>query len=126
MVSDDIRNCLKSICDIIETARSRTLYSCLLKNDSTSDEYHIAKAEAFLRSRGIQDHTTIQESVIHNIKGDIEKLLMRKVWLKSGAFLIIEQLESFNAIDVNTGKAISGKQDITCKVNMEAADEITL
>ena len=38
------------------------------------------------------------------VKKDMDKLLYNRVWLKSGAFLIIEQLESFNAIDVNTGK----------------------
>ena len=46
------------------------------------------------------------------------------MWLKSGAYIIIEQLESFNAIDVNTGKAIKGKDDIAFKVNLEAVNEI--
>ena len=38
--------------------------------------------------------------------------------------MIIEQLESFNAIDVNSGKAIDKKKDSISKINYEAADEI--
>ena len=114
----DMCECLEKICDILSTSRTRTVCSCLMKNESTDEEYHIEKARSFLKTK------VIRESVVYSLKKDMDKLLLNRVWLKSGAFLIIEQLESFNAIDVNTGKAISGKGDITYKVNMEAADEI--
>ena len=82
------------------------------------------KARAFLRNRGINDFEVIEDTGIHGINSKIDSLRQNKIWLKSGAFLIIEQLESFNAIDVNTGKAIKGKKDISMAVNLEAADEI--
>ena len=62
--------------------------------------------------RGESDYSVIQDTGIHGIKSAIDDLKHRKVWLKSGAYIIIEQLESFNAIDVNTGKAINGKNNI--------------
>jgi ribonuclease G len=123
-IRDDMEACLNKICDILETAKSRKVFSCLLKNDSADEEFHISKAKAFIKTKTEDEPGILRESVVYSIKKDIEKLLLNKVWLKSGAFLVIEQLESFNAIDVNTGKAISGKGDVIFKVNMEAADEI--
>ena len=52
---------------------------------------------------------------------------MPKVWLKSGAYLVIQPTEALVSIDVNTGKAISKKKDVQqtyLKVNKEAAQEI--
>ena len=49
------------------------------------------------------------------------------VWLKSGGTLIIQPTEALTVIDVNTGKAVSGKkkvQETFLKVNLEAAREI--
>ena len=123
-IRDDMETCLNKICDILETAKSRKVFSCLLKNDSSDEEFHISKAKAFIKTKTDEEPRILNESVVYSLKKDIEKLLFNRVWLKSGAFLVIEQLESFNAIDVNTGKAISGKGDVIFKVNMEAADEI--
>ncbi|NLN48272.1 MAG: Rne/Rng family ribonuclease [Clostridiales bacterium] len=61
-----------------------------------------------------------------HIEEKIEGLLDKKVWLKSGGYIIIEQVEALTAIDVNTGKCIGGKDlyDIALKTNIEAAKEI--
>lgn len=62
-----------------------------------------------------------------SLESEIKKLLNKKVWLKSGGFLIIEPTEAMVVIDVNTGKSI-GKKDKErhiLKLNLEAADEIT-
>ena len=123
-IRDDIKACIDKICDILSVAKSRKVFSCLQKNDSADEAYHIEKARAFIRTKTSDEPRILNESVVYSLKKDMDKLLYNRVWLKSGAFLIIEQLESFNAIDVNTGKAISGKTDIAYKVNIEAADEI--
>ena len=55
-----------------------------------------------------------------------EKALDKKVWLKSGGFLMIEQTEACVVIDVNTGK-YTGKKNLEktiLKTNLEAAEEI--
>jgi ribonuclease G len=56
----------------------------------------------------------------------ITKALRRKVWLKSGGYLVIEQTEAFGVIDVNTGKFTGKKnlEDTVFKTNIEAAKEI--
>jgi ribonuclease G len=50
----------------------------------------------------------------------------RKVWLPSGAYLVIDQTEALTVIDVNTGKYIGSKdlQDTVYHTNFEAAEEI--
>jgi len=56
----------------------------------------------------------------------LDKALNRRVWLKSGATLIIEPLEALTVIDVNTSKFV-GKQsqrETILAVNCEAAEEI--
>ncbi|RKX58980.1 MAG: ribonuclease [Thermodesulfobacteriota bacterium] len=63
---------------------------------------------------------------VHGIQVDIKKLLSRKVWLKSGGFIVIEPCEAFTAIDVNTGRFVGTKEleDTVFKINLEAAEEI--
>ncbi len=64
---------------------------------------------------------------VYNISRTLEHALMPKVWLKSGAYLIIQPTEALVSIDVNTGKAVSRKKDVQktfLKVNKEAAYEI--
>lgn len=64
---------------------------------------------------------------IYDIESQIDKFLKRKVWLKSGAYLIIEQTEAMLVIDVNSGRFI-GKKDHeqnSMAINREAAKEIS-
>jgi len=59
------------------------------------------------------------------LQTQIAKLRDKRVWLNSGAFIVIEQVEACVVIDVNTGKASGKQSDATkLKVNMEAAKEI--
>lgn len=62
----------------------------------------------------------------HGIQIDIKKILSRKVWLKSGGFIIIDPCEAFTAIDVNTGRYTGEKEleETVFKTNLEAAEEI--
>jgi ribonuclease G len=62
----------------------------------------------------------------YNIEKEIESLLQRKVWLKSGGYLVIDQTEALVSIDINTGKFTGKKnlQDTIVKTNKEAVAEI--
>lgn len=63
---------------------------------------------------------------IYNLRRQIEKISNRKIWLKCGGFITIDQTEALTAIDVNTGK-FTGKESIektVLKVNSEATIEI--
>ncbi|MDR3280720.1 MAG: Rne/Rng family ribonuclease [Synergistaceae bacterium] len=63
---------------------------------------------------------------VYGIERAIEELHDRKVWLQSGAYLVIDQTEALTVIDVNTGKYIGSKdlQDTVYHTNFEAAEEI--
>jgi ribonuclease G len=60
------------------------------------------------------------------IEPQIDRALERKVWLKSGGYLVFDQAEALTAIDVNTGRFVGKRnQDETVlKTNLEAADEV--
>ncbi len=60
------------------------------------------------------------------VEKEIEKALRRRVWLKSGGYIVIDQTEALVAIDVNTGKYV-GKRDFeqtVLKINLEAVGEV--
>lgn len=63
---------------------------------------------------------------IYRLDRDWKEITGKRVWLKSGAYLVIEQTEAMVVIDVNTGKAVNKKnrQEHFLKVNKEAATEI--
>ncbi len=61
------------------------------------------------------------------IEIDISKGLDRKVWLKSGGYIVIDQTEAMTIIDVNTGKYVGKEnlEDTILKTNLEAVKEIS-
>jgi ribonuclease G len=62
----------------------------------------------------------------YGIEAEIDASLGRKVWLKSGGYLIVDQSEALTAIDVNTGRYV-GKRDLeetVLKTNLEAVREV--
>ena len=63
---------------------------------------------------------------LHSLNTKIGNALKKRVWLKSGAYLVIEQTEAMVVIDVNTGKALNKKkrEEHFYQVNKEAALEI--
>jgi ribonuclease G len=62
----------------------------------------------------------------YNLEQQIERALERKVWLKSGGYLVFDQTEALIAIDVNTGRFVGKRnQDETVlRTNLEAAEEV--
>jgi len=62
----------------------------------------------------------------YNIESEIEKSLKRKVWLRSGGYLIFDETEALTVIDVNTGKFVgsSSLSETIVKTNMDSAAEI--
>ena len=65
-------------------------------------------------------------SQLYNLNHDLDKLLQKVVWLKSGAYLVIERAEAFVIIDVNSGRCGKGKnpEETYRKINLEAGEEV--
>jgi len=60
------------------------------------------------------------------VENEIKKIFKKKVWLKSGGHIIIEEAEGLTVVDVNTGRYQSGKdqEETIYNINVEAALEI--
>lgn len=71
-----------------------------------------------------RDHNEL--NLLFGIEHELEKSLSKKVWLKSGAYLVIENTEALNVIDINTGKVLKSgdKEKSFLKINLEAADVV--
>ncbi len=79
----------------------------------------------------LKDHVVFYEGLepvfdAYNLEGEISRALKRKVWLKSGGYILIEHTEALAAVDVNTGRYV-GKHNLEetiLKTNLEAVKEI--
>ena len=81
---------------------------------------------ARLRARAVM-YEAIEPIFDHfSIEPQIERALERKVWLKSGGYLVFDQAEALTAIDVNTGRFVGKRnQDETVlRTNLEAVEEV--
>ena len=63
---------------------------------------------------------------LHGVEDEIEKALARRVDLKSGGYLIIDQTEALTTVDVNTGGFVGARNfdDTIFKTNLEAGQAI--
>jgi ribonuclease G len=62
----------------------------------------------------------------YEIELELDRALERKVWLKSGGYLVIDQGEALTSIDVNTGRYVGRRslEDTITKTNLEAVREV--
>ncbi len=77
-----------------------------------------ARVQLYTERAPVFDHFGVEK--------DIEKALRRRVWLKSGGYIVIDHTEALVSIDVNTGKYV-GKRDFeqtVLKINLEAVNEV--
>ena len=98
---------------IINNLKLKDKIDRFIKMQGTGNTYNIQYAEGDLFEK-------------YGLEKDIRKALRRKVWLKSGGYLIFDATEAMTVIDVNSGK-FTGKddfEDTVSKLNLEAALEI--
>ncbi len=74
----------------------------------------------------LYEDTSFSLTKLYSLERHLKEALGKKVWLKSGGFLMIEQTEALVSIDVNSAKvtAKSDREDTFLAVNKEAAVEI--
>ncbi|MEK7704306.1 MAG: ribonuclease E/G, partial [Myxococcota bacterium] len=60
------------------------------------------------------------------IEVELERALERRVWLKSGGYIVIDEAEALTAIDVNSGRFVgqSSLEDTITQINLEAVKEV--
>ncbi len=135
---------------ILEVAPSRTCFSCLYRNKPdyvsfVENAYRTEYEEVITDLPEVYD--TLKETCrnmgiplrlyedpllplykLYSIEQRLEELSAKKVWLKSGGYLVIEPTEALISIDVNTGKYESGKdkEETFYRINREAAEMIAV
>ena len=97
---------------------SKTDYEKCIEFCSTYLPHIVDKIELHKEAVPIFDH--------YGIEVEINRALGRKIWLKSGGFITIDQTEALTAVDVNTGKFVghTDPEETILKTNLEAVKEI--
>ncbi|MCK4812663.1 MAG: Rne/Rng family ribonuclease [Candidatus Marinimicrobia bacterium] len=136
-----IENTIKNNNDTpIEVYKSESMSSSVIRDLFTNDVESVI-VDNKRKFRAIQNYvkdfdSELSERVFfhkdgslfgtYRITAETDKLLRRKVWLKSGGHLIIDHTEAMFVIDVNSGRYIGNKEQEKniLKINLEAAVEI--
>ncbi|MGN0394071.1 MAG: ribonuclease E/G [Coprococcus sp.] len=135
---------------ILKKAGSRTCYSCLYKKDPDYMDSFFIKNKSKINEIVTDDEKIYKDffeyisfhqlenielrmyddqicplMTTYNLKKELENVTKEKVWMKSGAYLVIQQTEAMVVVDVNTGKSITNKniEQHMLSVNKEAAIE---
>ncbi|MDE5938953.1 MAG: ribonuclease E/G [Lachnospiraceae bacterium] len=147
---EEARTLSDTLAHILEIASSRTCYSCLYrhKGDCVSfveNAYRSEYDEVITDLPEVYDNLLetcrradiplrlYKDSLLplyklYSVEQRLQELTDKKVWLKSGGYLVIEPTEALISIDVNTGKYEAGKdqEETFYRINREAAEMIAV
>jgi ribonuclease G len=102
----------------------REFDTCLVNDEYTYQQVREKVQEPEKRNR-IHLHQDRTPLIDTTLRDELTKAMQRKVWLKSGAYLLIDELDTLTVIDVNTGR-FTGKNDVQetlWQTNRDAARE---
>ena len=151
-VSDHLKAFLEEWNQLLQSAKHRTCFTCLKKKEGftfntvlnsfvdlrefdeiITDEPKIMKeledfATKNQKAIRLYEDKAFPLSGLYGLTSKMDDAINTRVWLKSGAYLVIEHTEALTTIDVNTGKNESHKamSDVQFNVNLEAAEEIAV
>ena len=123
-IHDDLPLVLRTLRDLVGAEVER------IRIDSAQTHRQVSQfVRAFLPESELQIELYRGERPIFDLFGvedEIQRALERKVPLKSGGYLIIDQTESMTTVDVNTGGYVGYRnlEETTFKTNLEAAQAI--
>lgn len=121
--------------------KSQPAYIKFLRSINISDDYEVITDDSQIyesidtylgKSLNVRFYCDdmLSLSKLYSLEREFEHALSKKVWLKCGGYIVIEQTEALTVIDVNSGKCVSKKSNkelkdqTVLKVNLEAAQEI--
>ena len=111
----------------------RDLHSHNLRRIVVDDPYIYERIQIFLQEllpdQGCELSYFGEKDPIFEVYGieiEIAKLLQKKIWLKSGGYIVLDYTEALTVIDVNTGRYLGKKdlEDTILRTNLEAVKEI--
>ena len=146
---EEFEQLLKQKKKVLDAVSYRTCFSCLFKpmegyltdiRDTYEDSFdkiitnnkeiyeRIREEFPTMENVELYQETKISLEKLYSVETRLKEALDERVWLKSGAYLIIQQTEALTVIDVNSGKIQkkNPKDNIYFEINKEAAKEIAL
>lgn len=147
---EEARTLSDTLAHILEIASSRTCYSCLYRHKGecvsfVENAYRSEYDEVITDLPEVYDNLLetcrradiplrlYKDSLLplyklYSVEQRLQELTDKKVWLKSGGYLVIEPTEALISIDVNTGKYEAGKdqEETFYRINREAAEMIAV
>lgn len=123
--------CMKAACAMLYQVLqpAKPLYQSFLDSYPNTEQLDIVTdifvVHNLIRNSRLYEDEQISLSTVYGISSKIDHLLNKKVQLKSGAYLVIEQTEAFVSIDVNSGKkkTLDDMELYFLQINKEALKE---
>jgi ribonuclease G len=150
LVERELEELAKVYVRLLDISASRKVFSCLFEaplmylsnirdiyqeglTDIVVEEALFEEVEQYLKEEQPEDlqkltcyaDRQLPLYKLYSLESVISRALSERVWMKSGAYLVIQPTEALTVIDVNTGKCVAGKKDdgFYMKINLEAARE---
>ena len=120
----DVNIIIKTVRDYFSNSIDRLIINNREEYNKILELVHFMSKDLKLKVQCANQETNLFER--HFVEYAINQALNKKVWLKCGGYLIIEETEALTVIDVNTGKFIgkNNLEDTILKTNLEAVTEI--
>lgn len=127
-------SCMKNAPASWETIFEHLVYSHEYDEIITDDKKLYSELLTYQKNRlpdktlRYYEDTGFSLSKLYSLETKMDTALNARIWLKSGAYLIIEPTEALTVIDVNSGKyeAKKANEEYIYQINVEAAKEIAL
>ena len=124
LIHDDLKVTSNVLRDLISEKVEKIIVD---SKDDYNKIYKMVKEDALDIGDALEYYRKREPLFKHSgIDNSMMKLLRKKAWLKSGAYLIIERTEAMVVVDVNSGKFVGkkGHEENSLKINLEAAKEV--
>lgn len=124
LIHDDLKVTSNVLRDLISEKVEKIIVD---SKDDYNKIYKMVKEDALDIGDALEHYRKREPLFKHSgIDNSMMKLLRKKAWLKSGAYLIIERTEAMVVVDVNSGKFVGkkGHEENSLKINLEAAKEV--
>lgn len=124
LIHSDLDMVLRAIRDLITADVNRVVTDSREEYENISQFMETYMPRTHCEVDVYEGRTSIFD--VYGIETELDRAVKRKVWLKSGGYIVIETTEALTAIDVNTGKFVGKRnlEDTILKTNLEAAKEI--
>ena len=115
---------LRTVRDMFDNSFKRII----IDDKKVADEVKSFMADFMPQAKERVHHYRGGEPVFdtYGVEVEMNRSLGRKVWLKSGGYLVIDQTEALMAVDINSGKFVgtSSLEETTLRINLEAIEEV--